>query len=99
MSVYFAIFILDAVYRFGSLQRGCSEMGHFDIGMESLVVGIYEFRNTCQRDGRAAETSELICVDIAFFFKEDIQKTYQCSSLTGIVVQCQQLEACIVGCT
>jgi hypothetical protein len=76
VSVYFAIFILDAVYRFGFLQRGCSEMGNFDVGMESLVVGIYEFRNTCQRNGRAAETSELICVDIAFFFKEDIQKTY-----------------------
>ena len=76
VSVYFAIFILDAVYRFGSLQRGCSEMGYFDICMESLVIGIYEFSNTCQRDGRATETSELICVDITFFLKEDIQKTY-----------------------
>ena len=67
MSVYFAIFILDAVYRFGFLQRGCSEMGNFDVGMESLVVGIYEFRNTCQRNGRAIDyrnKQELLEIDI-----------------------------------
>ena len=99
VSVYFAIFIFDAVHGFGSLQGGCPEVRHFDIGMESLIVGIHEFGNACQWDGRTAEASELICVDIAFFFKEDIQKTYQCSSLTGIVIQCQQLESCIIGCT
>ena len=49
-------------------------MGNFDVGMESLVVGIYEFRNTCQRNGRAAE---LLGKQVKILeLKEDIQKTY-----------------------
>ena len=45
------------------------------VGMECFIVGIYKFRNTCQRYGRTAKASELFCVDISFFFKEHVQYT------------------------
>ena len=72
-------------------------MRHFDVGMECFVIGIYKFRDTRQWHSRTAKTSELFCIDISFFFEEYVQHTDQCSSLTGIIIESQQLESGIIG--
>ena len=75
MSIYFSEFILNGIYCFCTFQGSSSEMRYFNVGMECFIVGIYKFRNTCQKYGRTAKASELFCVDISFFFKEHVQYT------------------------
>ena len=66
---------------------------------QHLMIRIDEFRETGQQDQRITELTPVIGGGIAFLTPMHIQRPYKSRTLTTIVVQPQQLEACIILCT
>lgn len=74
-------------------EGGGSEVGELDFCAEGFGGGPYAFGEAGEGDGAIAEAAELFCGDVSFRVPEGVEDPYEGGSLSGEVVEVEELEA------
>src|SRR5215831_8005926 len=79
-------------FRYGMIQCARPEIRHLDFSGEGLVSRPDALEQPGQRYGCVAEPAVLVSADVAFSLPERIQNSDRRSSLSGKIVQVQEME-------